>query len=576
MAISFHSIKWKNFLSTGNNFIEIELDKSPTTLIAGSNGSGKSTVLDALAFSLFGRAFRKINKPQLINSINEKDCLVEVLFSVNKTKYLVRRGMKPNIFEIYVNGKPLDQSSHVKDFQEHLEKNILKLNFKSFSQVVVLGSSTFVPFMQLSAADRRFIIEDLLDIQIFSAMNMVLKNHIAEFKSEKENLLHKMDLEKQKLNLTKNHLEELKQNTQSRISEINKQISETQKQIGIIQKEIVKLNKLVESHSKSISDYEKTYQLMKECEDLRLQMGKSLKKVLNEKSFFESTNECPTCSQTLNKELTTRKINEKLQKKEEIEKAISDLDSKLEKLSEKVDAYVNIQKEIAQLQEGIKSKQNLIDGHQRYISKLNKELTTLESTSSDAKSIKKTEKEILEIGKSIEKLIAFEKELIDKKYYLDMAAMLLKDSGIKTKIIRQYLPVINKLVNKYLSELDFFVNFNLDESFVETIKSRHRDIFSYASFSEGQKKRIDLSLLFAWRDIARLKNSANTNLLILDEVFDSAMDAQGIEDFMKLINNLGESVNVFVISPKGDTLYDKFVKVTRFELKSNFSRKVDM
>jgi DNA repair exonuclease SbcCD ATPase subunit len=245
-------------------------------------------------------------------------------------------------------------------------------------------------------------------------------------------------------------------------------------------------------------------------------------------------------------------------------------------LSEKVDAYVNIQKEIAQLQEGIKSKQNLIDGHQRYISKLNKELTTLESTSSDAKSIKKTEKEILEIGKSIEKLIAFEKELIDKKYYLDMAAMLLKDSGIKTKIIRQYLPVINKLVNKYLSELDFFVNFNLDESFVETIKSRHRDIFSYASFSEGQKKRIDLSLLFAWRDIARLKNSANTNLLILDEVFDSAMDAQGIEDFMKLINNLGESVNVFVISPKGDTLYDKFVKVTRFELKSNFSRKVDM
>jgi DNA repair exonuclease SbcCD ATPase subunit len=569
--ISFHTIKWKNFLSTGNNFIEIELDKNPTTLIAGTNGSGKSTLLDALAFGLFGKAFRKVNKPQLINSINEKDAVVEVTFSVNKTKYLVKRGMKPTIFEIYVNGKLIDQSANIKDHQEHLEKNILKLNFKSFSQVVVLGSSTFIPFMQLSSADRRYIIEDLLDIQIFSAMNVVLKNRIAEVKSEKETLVHKMDLAKQKKKLVKKHLDELRSNTQARIEEINKQISGSQEIIDGIQGEVKIHTEEIQKLSGKIIAYDKKTKQLRELESIKLQINKNLKKIETEKKFFETTEECPTCSQTLDKEVVSLKVSEKSEKKTELEKAMTDLSSTLDKLSDEIDKYNEIQNSISEYQESIRAKQNLIDGHQKYIGKLNSEAKSLE-TSSDTDGISRTESELKEIDKSLQKLVDLDKELIERRYFLDVASMLLKDTGIKTKIIKQYLPVVNKLVNKYLSDLDFFVNFNLDENFTETIKSRHRDIFSYASFSEGQKKRIDLALLFTWRDIARLKNSANTNILILDEVFDSAMDAQGVEDFLKLINNLGESVNVFVISPKGDTLFDKFGQVIKFELKNNFSR----
>lgn len=566
--VIFQKIRYKNFLSSGNSFTEIELNKNPTTLICGKNGAGKSTILDALTFALFGKSYRNINKPQLINSVNEKDCLVELEFSVNNIPYRVRRGMKPNIFEIYANGNRLDLTDRSADYQSHLEKSILKFNYKSFTQVAILGNVTYVPFMQLPKAERRTIIEDLLDIQIFSAMNIVLKEKLGTIKSDQDSLKHEMDLVNQKLSLSKKHLKELSENSKVRIKDITKKIKETKALI----KDLTKTNKETSDQIKDlmerISDYDSITLSLDEYSSVKSGLVKSKKKLLEDIKFFNQNTTCPTCSQDLSSEFKTNIINSKNEKSNEIDSALDQIERMLSDLMLQINGCKDIQKTISNLNSKINENNATIFSYQKYIDTLNSEVSTIDN--SDILAQKKDEIEKISLG--LGSLVDKEKVLSEKKNYYTIASLLLKDNGIKTKIIKQYLPTINKLVNKYLSDMDFFINFTLDENFSETIKSRFRDVFSYESFSNGQKKRIDLALLFTWREIARLKNSLNTNILILDEIVDSCLDAQGIEDFMTLIDGLGSNVNVFVISPKGDSLYDKFSDVLLFEMKSNFSK----
>lgn len=568
--VIFEKIKYKNFLSTGNSFTEIELNKNPTTLIYGKNGSGKSTLLDALTFVLFGKSYRGINKPQLINSVNEKDCFVELEFRVNKVKHIIKRGMKPNIFEIYTNGVRLNLPDKNADYQTYLEKSILKFNFKSFTQVAILGSVTYVPFMQLPKAERRVIIEDLLDIQIFSAMNIVLKDKLANIRYDQETVKHEMDLVNQKLNLSKQHLKELNENTELRAKDINKKIKETKKLIKSLVASNGELTSKSNSLLSSISDIQKNQTSFSEYKSVKSSLLKSKKKILEEIDFFNKNQICPTCSQDLNESFKNSVLEEKNVKSVDIEKALDQIEQKLLNIEKRIDDCVKVQEEIKKLNDSIGENNGLIFSHQKYIDTLTDELSNL----NDKSLLVKKEENIEKIHADLDVLVEKDKSLSIRKNYYTIASMLLKDNGIKTKIIKQYLPIINKLVNKHLSDMDFFINFTLDENFSETIKSRFRDIFSYENFSNGQKKRIDLALLFTWREIARLKNSLNTNILILDEIVDGCLDVQGIEDFMNLINNLGNDVNVIVISPKGDSLYDKFSNVLVFEMKSNFSKLV--
>jgi DNA repair exonuclease SbcCD ATPase subunit len=576
--IVFEKIRWKNFLSTGRNFLEIDLDTKSSTLISGVNGTGKSTLLDALSFALFGRAFRKINKPQLINSINEKDCLVEVEFSIGKTKYMIRRGMKPNIFEIVENGKVKDKEAFIRDQQEYLEKFILKLNFKSFSQVVVLGSSTFIPFMQLSAADRRFIIEDLLDIQIFSAMNVVLKNRIAEHKTQSDSLIHRKELVKQRINLIDSHIQDLKKHTKERIKQIEEQIRLTKNEIEKENELIIESANIVASLSKELEENQSFFIRLGKYQELHSDLSKKIKNILKEKKFFQDMlydkekSKCPTCSQNVNEEFASSCIEKKNEQIEELEKALNEIDVETQKMKIEEERLHSIRDEIEKYRQKILKYKSNIDGYKKYISTLKDEKNNISTGKFEQKELVENEEKLKDSISEMNKLKEQEKKYIEEKEVYELAYVMLKDSGIKTQIVKQYIPIINKLVNKYLNELDFFINFVFDENFNETLKSRHRDVFSYASFSEGQKKRIDLALLFTWREIAKLKNSANTNILILDEVFDNALDAQGIDDFMKLLHTLGNSISIFVISPKGDLIFDKFERVIKFELKNNFSK----
>lgn len=566
--ILFKKIKFKNFLSTGNYSTEINLSGNSNTLVVGTNGAGKSTMLDALCFVLFGKAFRNINKPQLINSINQKDCVVECEFCIGKKEYKIIRGMKPNVFEIHLDGQLINQEAASKDYQEILEKQILKLNYKSFTQIVILGSASFVPFMQLSSADRRAIIEDLLDIQIFSTMNNILKDKIAINKEEVQTNKHNIELTKTKYDMQKEHIDKLNKTNEESINEKKLQIEIAKSDIEKTQEIIDQINSEIEQLTKKIVHKELTEKKQKKLFQFETQIETNLSSFKKNLKFYHEKDDCPTCQQKIQPEFKEEQIkflSEKIQKSKD----------GLEKLSKEIEEQQNKLNDIKKVSDTIQVKQVQIASNTmtvvettKYIERLTKEYLSLTNAKMD---LDKEIENLDSLRKELQDLEEKKKELIEQKTYYETASLLLKDTGIKTKIIRQYLPVINKLVNKYLASLDFFVNFNLDESFKETIKSRHRDEFSYSSFSEGEKQRIDMALMLTWRAVAKLKNSANTNLLLLDEVFDSSLDTNGTEYLMQILNML-EDVNLFVISHKGDILQDKFRNVIRFEKVNNFSR----
>jgi DNA repair exonuclease SbcCD ATPase subunit len=566
--IVFKTLKFKNFLSTGNYFTEINFDEAPNTLVVGTNGAGKSTMLDALCFVLFGKAFRNINKPQLINSINQKDCVVECLFFVGKKEYRIVRGIKPNIFEIYVNGELLNQEAASKDYQEILEKQVLKLNYKSFTQIVILGSASFTPFMQLSAADRRAIIEDLLDIQIFSSMNSILKDRISKNKDEVVSNKFAFELAEQNYQMQEKHINQLKQNNENKVKEYEAEIESNRGVIQTLHEELSSASANVATLQEQISSKLEVEDKVKKLTKIESQIESNLSKFQKDIRFFESNDSCPTCRQTIAMGFKETELANLSNKVTECEHGLGQLEKKLLEEQNKLNVISEIQKNVQLLNIRIAQKNTTITETNKYIGKLQKQIESLKSNKQNLNL--ETEK-LDELQGKLTELENKKKELIVEKTYFDAASNLLKDTGIKTKIIRQYLPVINKLVNKYLASMDFFVNFNLDESFKETIKSRHRDEFSYASFSEGEKQRIDMALMLTWRAVAKLKNSTNTNLLILDEVFDSSLDANGTEYLMNLLHLL-EDVNLFVISHKGDILQDKFRNVIRFDKVNNFSR----
>jgi len=547
----------------------MRLNNASTTLIVGENGSGKSTILDALTFSLFGKAFRNIKKPQLINSINEQNCITEIEFSIGNKQFLVRRGIKPNIFEIEVDGVMINQDSKARDYQEHLEKNILKLNYKSFTQIVILGSSSFVPFMQLKSNDRRVIIEDLLDIEVFSTMNLLLKNRVSELKQDIN--LNELEMSKNEnaIELQEDYILKMKQNNEQLISANQEKIDKSNEDIASYNLQIADIEIRIEALNKLVVDFDQQRSKQLKLEKYRDEIYKNVLKVEKEIKFYEKNTDCPTCKQTIDEDHRECEIKEKRKKKTELDVACEKINVEISTIFELIQEMIETQKSIIDFQSEITKHNASISAINQYIQKVNEEIQTLNEKGAD----------VTDASKKLKKLKSDQKNLLTlKEQYSNMssiyevASVLLKDGGIKTTIIKKYLPIMNKLINKYLASMDFYVSFNLDENFNETIKSRFRDEFTYASFSEGEKMRIDLALLFTWRAIAKLKNSMSTNLLILDEVFDSSLDEDGTSDFLKILHSLGNESNVFVISHKGEVLYDKFKSMIKFEKHKNFSR----
>ena len=567
--IKFEYVRWRNFLSTGNAFTEIDICKSPTTLVVGSNGSGKSTFIDALCFALFGKPFRKIKIGQLVNSINLKDALVEVEFSIGASQYKVRRGLKPAIFEIYQNNILVNQDAATKDYQEFLEKQILKLNYKSFTQIVVLGSSSFIPFMQLPAPQRREIIEDLLDIQIFTRMNDILRGELLQVGQEYKDAESTLSVVRQKIDLQQDYLERLDEQRKKSTQEINARIVKAKDSISQWQEEITERMDGIRDLRGTIEDEGRTDKRYQKFTSIQDQMKRNATKVANDIAFYKDNDECNTCKQTIAVEFKDSVIQERRDKLVELDNAQVQLKSELETVRKRMSEITEVHSKMQNLQDEINERNVRIQTANRSIDEWNTEIETASATLEDADEHVQA---LTTMREEERKVSDTKNELNDQRYYSEISANLLKDTGIKTKIINQYLPVINHYVNHFLQALDFFVQFNLDGSFKETIKSRHRDDFSYASFSEGEKLRIDLSLLFTWRIIAKMKNSTNTNLLVLDEVFDSSLDANGTEEFLKILNTMDNGVNAFVISHKGDTLFDKFTNVLKFDKPNNYSR----
>jgi DNA repair exonuclease SbcCD ATPase subunit len=566
--ILFKTVRWKNFLSTGNQFTEVFLNKSSTTLIVGENGSGKSTILDALCFALFNKPFRNINKPQLINSINGKNCLVEVEFSIGKKEYKIVRGAKPTKFEIYLNDEMINQDAASRDYQKYLEEHLLKLNFKSFTQIVILGSASFTPFMQLTSNARREIIEDLLDIKVFSTMNEVLKEKVSDAKQKIADAENKIDLAKNKAEIQQEYIEKLQSDKQKKVDVLKIQIKEIEDKIIALGDEIQDHTKIIDAKVNEMDDYDSIKKKQTKLTNLKDKLLDRIKKAKNEIKFFEENDTCPTCDQSITGSVKTNHIERESSKVLEIEAALVEVDLQTKQIQETIDAILKVQGEISEIQKTITELNNEVTVNMKLIQKLRKEI---DDSSLDNVDIGKEKAKLREIAKEVMEYTQDKIALQDEKYYLDVASILLKDTGIKTKIIKQYLPVMNKIINKYLQAMDFFVSFELDESFSETIRSRHRDDFSYASFSEGEKQRIDLALMMAWRSIAKTKNSTNTNLLILDEVFDSSMDANGTDLLYQILGTLDSKTNVFIISHR-DALFDKFRSVIKFQKINNFSQ----
>ena len=561
--IELKNVKFKNFLATGNRFVEVKLNKEPMMLIVGKNGAGKSTLIDALTFSLFGKPFKKINKGQLMNTVNEKDLMVEVEFSVGKSEWKVRRGMKPAVFEIYHNGKVINQDAKSTDYQKYLEEKVLKLNFKSFTQIVVLGSASFVPFMQLTANDRRIIIEDILDIGIFSIMKNLVKDREETLKEELSDLEFKIKLLQEKIILEEKYIEELKSHSDKKRKSDLEKIKETEKLIISLNEEIQNHKDMVMSLIDSIADKSSMLKKNKELDNYKLQINKNLKKLNKENTFFEDNENCPTCEQDIDEEFKHNKLKQIIKNINETNIGLDKLNEEVEKVDERISEIMICNETIQKEENIIRLKNSDIQAHNSFITKLNEELHESQK-GIDTNKTKLFENELKE--HKDERL-----QYVEQRRYYDILNTILNDKGIKTRVIRKYLPVINKHVNNYLKDMDFFVNFQLDENFQETIKSRHRDDFSYYSFSEGEKKRIDIALLLTWRDIASMRNSVNVNLLILDEIFDASLDQAGMDDLMKLFNFL-KNTNLFVISHKIDILDDKFPTKITVEKVNNFSQ----
>jgi DNA repair exonuclease SbcCD ATPase subunit len=564
--ILFKTIKYKNLLAAGNNPITINLNDGKSSLIVGQNGAGKSTIIEALVFALFNKSFRKVNKAQLINSINEKDCRVEVDFSIGRNEYKIIRGMKPNIFEIHINGNLIDQVSANTDQQKYLEQNILKLNYKSFTQIVILGSSTFVPFMQLPAAHRREIIEDLLDIRIFSTMNVILKDRIKVTSEELKDFDREIELLKEKTKIQKKHIDYIASQSQKNIEEKQFKITELLDEISVTEFsndmntiEIFKLNESLDGLS---------LDNLKELEKFKIKFTSKLNDSVNYKSFYEENDVCPQCHQDISNDIKSQHVEKCESEISKMTLAMQEVESSIEQAQKNLEEKNKILTEISRLNLESSSLNYKCKTLSKSIDDLKKEIDKISGGDKNLEEEKKKLTELATQGMTLQKQI--DKHKFSRSNY-DIVSNLLKDTGIKSKIIKKYLPVMNQLINKYLHLMDFYVNFTLDENFDESIKSRFRDDFSYSSFSEGEKMRIDLALMFTWRAIAKLKNSANTNLLILDEVFDSSLDVAGTEDFMRIIRGIDSDTNIFVISHKGDILMDKFEKVLKFEKSKNFS-----
>lgn len=569
MRIEFKVVRWKNFLSTGDQFTEIQLNRNDSTLIIGQNGAGKSTLLDALSFGLFGKPYRNITKPQLLNSINNKNCVVEVEFSVGNTEFKIIRGIKPNTFEIYQNGTMINQSSTSRDYQEYLEQNVLKLNHKSFHQIVVIGSASFTPFMQLPPHQRRNIIEELLDIQVFSRMNQLLKEKMARVKELINDSNNQLEIIATKIKLQNKYITDVESLAKDQVRDKQAEIIQYQESIKDLQEANIGLSSQLET----LVEKQKLLRGVESKKNKLNQLGNkietNLQSLEDNRAFFVDNTSCPTCSQEINAETREKHVHTCDTKISEIQEGISKLQEELNTIEQSESELLAEIEKFQSAQLDIVANNASIAQLQKTINKLEEEILKISDADGDVGS---AVADLTKLQEEKEKLAELKLGYIDSQNYNFLASEMLKDTGIKTKIVKQYLPVINKLVNQHLQTLDFFVLFNLDESFNETIKSRYRDEFTYASFSEGEKQRIDLSLLFTWRQIARMKNSANTNLLILDETFDSSLDNDGIDNLMKILNTVTTDTNVFIISHKGDVLDSKFRNKIEFIKERNFSR----
>ena len=565
--IHFRVIRFKNILSTGNAWTEIQLDGNKSTLIVGENGAGKSTMLDAISFALYGKAFRNITKPQLLNSINQKELMVEIEFSIARNNFMIRRGIKPNVFEIWKNGALLNQDAAARDYQSYLEDSILKLTYKSFGQVVVLGSSTFVPFMQLKAGERREVIEDLLDIQIFTVMNTLLKEKLSGNKESIQNIKYQIDLLKNRIDSAKEHNNSIRELKEGEVTKLKEKLRE---QIALIEAEQEAVNSLmdeVKALTESVADKPAVKKKLQELQDIDRELSNKHRLLTKDIAFFESHDDCPTCRQGIEHDFKEETITNSSAKAKEIFDAREKLSIRGVKIENRLSNISSVESDI--------SRKNLDMSEHNANYKM--AMTVCKSIKNE---LSEAEDQVEAIDMSSIKLLEDElnghhssqTQLFDDKEMLGLVSSMLKDGGIKTRIIKQYVPVMNKLINKYLAAMDFFVQFELDENFNETIKSRFRDVFSYASFSEGEKLRIDLALLFTWRAVSKLRNSVSTNLLIMDEIMDSSLDNSGTEEFLKIINEITADSNIFIISHKGDQLYDKFDNVIRFEKVKNFSK----
>ena len=565
--ITFKYARWKNFLSTGNTFTEIQLDRNPSTLIIGENGAGKSTILDALCFGLFGKPFRQISKNQLINTVNGQGTVVEIEFETQNKKCKVVRGIKPNTFEIWVDGNMINQSANARDYQKHLEQQILKLNYRSFTQVVILGSSTFIPFMQLKSQARREVVEDILDIKIFSLMNLILKGKVKSLNTDISENKYQADLHKEKVELQEKYIEDIERNKDTLLSQKTTLRDGNEEEVFTRNAEVKRITEENQTLLDAMSNEDKAIEKRDKLKDIQFTLKD--KQVRHERmiTFMQENDDCPTCEQSISEDFKAKTISQRTEQVNELTTGLLQMKTEMDKANSKLKEFKDIAK--------------VINDNSIKLAKLNSGITELEKFNAtlieeirqiESGDVTKTDYEKLDNLKEMcYSLDSTKSKLKEDMLYYDVAKNLLQDTGIKTKIIKQYLPIMNKLINTYLSSMDFFVNFNIDENFNETIKSRFRDVFSYANFSEGEKMRIDLALLFTWRAIAKMKNSTNTNLLILDEIFDSSLDATGTDDFLKILNTFDKE-NVFIISHKQDMLIDKFRSVIKFEKVKNFSK----